>query len=885
MRSKKNFILSGKYLSIIILITFLIISLSHERVDASVIRGARASEPTPAPAQVKVVSSSSYLSYEKYKELMTGKVYEGDMFHVVGEIQNIGSTNVEDVRIRPTFFDAGGSVIEAGPIHTSLEPLDILPPDQRSPFELILLDEEASSMVEDYNLSVEFNPTTEKPYILDIVNHSSTILTYYKVFGEVVNMNPISVASVKLLATFYDEEGTVITADRTWIDFQNLLPGRSFPFELSNHPRNEITDKIKSYRVCAQCRIGVEIPYTEFQVLSSESEVTEWGQYVVSGEIKNTGSQDATSVSVYVTFYDSDDKVVEYDFSLPDPIDVAAGQTATFEVRQIYKELTPRITSSSVQVHCRGTGGASSEITREITDPSFPSYLTPTIILGDSMAVSGSITPPRANVEAMLTYRRQDGTAIRRAVTTNTTGDFTDIFTPDEVGRWGVIAAWPGDEEYKGAYMFIWKSFEVKEVPPDEEPPTVSNVEVNPSTGVMGTTFTITAEVDDATGVKLVMAHLSHEGREITEFELFDDGKHGDEAAEDGIYGDTWDSNYPTGTYSIMIYAEDSLGNSRDYFDLASFIVPRTSSSISCSVSPSMVTKGDSVTVSGSINPAVSGKSVTLTYERPDGSTFTRMVTSGSDGGYSDSYQPTEAGSWSVNASWEGDEKYEAASSQHIAFTVEEKEVPEEEKKKGCIIATATYGSELSPEVQFLRGFRDNTVLKTFAGKNFMIVFNAWYYSFSPRVASAITVNYALRGFMKILLYPLIGILHLAQITYSLFCFNPEFAIVVSGLVTSSLIGIAYFAPCTLIPCLIKKMKVPKWALRLLSLFWFLSIGFTTAAEVSKEPSLMMFSTAILVLTTISYTTLFFGRYIIHTRARCRLSDNGTIMYSGISPI
>jgi peptide/nickel transport system substrate-binding protein len=45
----------------------------------------------------------------------------------------------------------------------------------------------------------------------------------------------------------------------------------------------------------------------------------------------------------------------------------------------------------------------------------------------------------------------------------------------------------------------------------------------------------------------------------------------------------------------------------------------------------------------------------------------------------------------------------------------------------GCVIATATFGSELSPEVQFLRTFRDQKVMVTFAGSQFMVVFNASY--------------------------------------------------------------------------------------------------------------------------------------------------------------
>lgn len=464
-----------------------------------------------------------------------------------------------------------------------------------------------------------------------------------------------------------------------------------------------------------------------------------------------------------------------------------------------------------------------------------------------------------------MTYRKSDGSAIGRTFTTNTTGGFTDVFTPDEAGHWAVIAAWPGDEEYKGAYMFIWEGFNVEATPPDVESPTVSNVEVTPLKDVVGTTFTVTAEVNDTSGVKLVGARLFHEGEDITEFELFDDGGHGDGAVDDGIYGGTWDSiKASTGTYSVMIQAVDSLDNSEEHYDLATFIVSRMSASISCSVSPSEVTKGSSVTVSGSISPAVSDKSITLTYEKPDRSAFTRTVTSGSDGGYSDSYTPTEIGSWSVKASWEGDAEYEAASSQQIVFTVdEEEESPvEEEKNKGCIIATATYGSELSPEVQFLRGFRDNIVLNTFAGKNFMEVFNSWYYSFSPKVASAIAGNYALRVFMKILLYPLIVILHIAATTHSIFSLNPELVVLTSGMVASSLIGLTYFTPVALILCFIKKQNIPTKAIQAQSLIWVISIVCITIAEIIQWPNVMMFSTAILVLSTISLSILSSVRYL-----------------------
>lgn len=113
----------------------------------------------------------------------------------------------------------------------------------------------------------------------------------------------------------------------------------------------------------------------------------------------------------------------------------------------------------------------------------------------------------------------------------------------------------------------------------------------------------------------------------------------------------------------------------------------------------------------------------------------------------------------------------------------------------GCLIATATYGSELSDEVQFLRNFRDKSILNTNAGSNFMIAFNAWYYSFSPIVAQSIREHSPLRTVTEFMLYPLMGILRLGAQAFYLFPTNLEAAAVVAGLLVSSLIGMIYLSP------------------------------------------------------------------------------------------
>jgi len=81
----------------------------------------------------------------------------------------------------------------------------------------------------------------------------------------------------------------------------------------------------------------------------------------------------------------------------------------------------------------------------------------------------------------------------------------------------------------------------------------------------------------------------------------------------------------------------------------------------------------------------------------------------------------------------------------------------------GCLIATAAFGSELSPQVQFLREIRDNTVLQTESGSAFMTGFNQFYYSFSPIVADYERENPVFREAVKLTLTPLLTSLTLLQ--------------------------------------------------------------------------------------------------------------------------
>ena len=85
------------------------------------------------------------------------------------------------------------------------------------------------------------------------------------------------------------------------------------------------------------------------------------------------------------------------------------------------------------------------------------------------------------------------------------------------------------------------------------------------------------------------------------------------------------------------------------------------------------------------------------------------------------------------------------------------------EEGGGCLIATATYGSELAPQVQQLRELRDNQLLNTESGTAFMSGFNEFYYSFSPIIADYQRENPYFKEAVKLAITPMISTLSLME--------------------------------------------------------------------------------------------------------------------------
>ncbi len=80
----------------------------------------------------------------------------------------------------------------------------------------------------------------------------------------------------------------------------------------------------------------------------------------------------------------------------------------------------------------------------------------------------------------------------------------------------------------------------------------------------------------------------------------------------------------------------------------------------------------------------------------------------------------------------------------------------------GCFIATAAYGTEMAEEVKTLTKFRDDVLLKTIAGKEFVEL----YYAISPPIAEFIRNKPIFRAITRIALQPLIWITTITEELY-----------------------------------------------------------------------------------------------------------------------
>jgi hypothetical protein len=190
-----------------------------------------------AEPNVSILSSSGFLnSIEHYS--------------VVGEIKNTGDKSIGNITLEATFYDANHNVVSTVDSQSALASL---PLDRKSPFVVYLNDPAKASMVKTYEVLVK--SYQEVPTREGSVTIVSNKYDNQSIYGVVENEGYLPAKLVRVYATFYDENETVVDVSMSSVSLEIARASNDL-YEIEYPPRDvlnrTIFDRAEWYSLTAE---------------------------------------------------------------------------------------------------------------------------------------------------------------------------------------------------------------------------------------------------------------------------------------------------------------------------------------------------------------------------------------------------------------------------------------------------------------------------------------------------------------------------------------------------------------------------------------------------------------------------------------------------------
>jgi hypothetical protein len=152
-------------------------------------------------------------------------------YHIVGEIENTGTTNLHLLKVTANFYDENNSLIGSSSSYALLE---VLLPGRKTPFEVVFKDSNVNQ-IQNSTFSLQFSEyADEKPPRLQILESTTYVdeAGFQKINGTIKNLALKNATAVKVIATFYDEKGKVSGVAYSYTIPSTIMPNQTAPFEL-----------------------------------------------------------------------------------------------------------------------------------------------------------------------------------------------------------------------------------------------------------------------------------------------------------------------------------------------------------------------------------------------------------------------------------------------------------------------------------------------------------------------------------------------------------------------------------------------------------------------------------------------------------------------------
>ncbi|MFX1266200.1 MAG: FxLYD domain-containing protein [Promethearchaeota archaeon] len=193
-----------------------------------------------------------------------------------------------------------------------------------------------------------------QPENVEVLSYSWYYYSLYDVVvvvGEVQNVGPNIIDSINLQGTVYTTDGEYQAVSYSTVFSQYILPQQKAPFYMYFSSDTSFVGDLSW--------LSIGIDYVEFQVFGSsqtdyyqyqdleiisDTHYIDSNNYIVAGNIRNTGDEAAGKLWVVATFYNATGDVIATGFSdYLTPASLPPGQITTFTLAPL--NLTPELTT------------------------------------------------------------------------------------------------------------------------------------------------------------------------------------------------------------------------------------------------------------------------------------------------------------------------------------------------------------------------------------------------------------------------------------------------------------------------------------------------------------------------------------------------------------
>jgi endonuclease YncB( thermonuclease family) len=274
---------------------------------------------------------------------------------------------------------------------------------------------------------------------------------------------------------------------------------------------------------------------------------------------------------------------------------------------------------------------------------------TRNVLKGETLTVSGTISPSRPQVSVSILFRTPSGSVIEKTVDTDSSGAFSGSYTVNALGTWAVHTSWSGDGQYNDAEsptltFNVWQKGQLYAIEVNQTTTCTSIVDGDSFYTTYGEVRLADLDCPDQGDSGYIEARTALSSLILNENIILD--------IDDIRETDPYDR------YVCVVYVEYNATHLRNvnYYMVSNQYavmddytnnefspytwqpyVSKPSKQISCAVSPSRVIQNESITVTGMVTPPQDAQPVRLDYSLPDGTRIERNVVTDSDGSYSDS--------------------------------------------------------------------------------------------------------------------------------------------------------------------------------------------------------------------------------------------------------